>query len=130
MKQKTTAQLKKKLDSLWSEWIRRKDAKDGIATCVTCRNSKPWKEMQCGHFVSRVHLATRWMEQNTAVQCGACNVLKRGNMVEYAVWMNENWGWLTVEELVRLKHTTVKHTRADYLRMIADVEEKLKGLDS
>ena len=32
--------LKNKLDKLWSEYVRRKDAIDGIATCVTCGTQK------------------------------------------------------------------------------------------
>jgi len=128
MKKQSYASLKKKLDAVFSEWIRRKDAKDGIATCVTCGAKKEWKSIQCGHFVSRVHLATRWLEQNCAPQCSTCNVLKRGNMVEYAVWMNENWGWGTIEELRRLKHTTVKYTPAKLKEMIEDYQAKVKAL--
>lgn len=116
------------MDKLWSEYIRRKDAVDGIASCVTCGAKKPWKEIQCGHFVSRVHLATRFLEQNCAPQCPTCNVLRRGNMVEYAVWMEANWGWQTIRDLRELKHTTVKYNRGDYERMIADVKLKLGAM--
>lgn len=129
MKTKTLASLKKKLDALHSEWIRRKDAKNGMATCVTCGSVKRWQEMQCGHFVSRTHLVTRWAEANTAVQCGRCNVLLRGNYVEYAVWMEANWGWQAIRDLRELKHTTIKITRADYEERIADVQAKLRDLD-
>lgn len=120
--------LKNKMDALWSQWIRQKDAVDGISTCVTCGAQKPWKEMQCGHFVSRVHLATRFLEQNCAPQCSTCNVLRRGNMVEYVVWMEANWGWATIQDLRDLKHTTVKYSRSDYERMIGDVKQKLEDL--
>jgi hypothetical protein len=85
--------------------------------------------MQCGHFVSRVHLATRWLETNTHVQCGTCNVLLRGNYVEFAVYMNDAWGWQTIRDLRDLKHTTVKLSRSDYEEKIADVQAKLAELD-
>lgn len=125
MKTKTLASLKAKMDKLWSEYIRRKDARGGLATCVTCRKSAPWKEMQCGHFVSRVHLATRWLETNTHVQCAACNVLLRGNYVEFAVYMIDQWGEATVRDLRDLKHKTVKYNRSEYETMIEDVLVKL-----
>lgn len=129
MKPKTTASLKKKLDQLWSEWIRRKDAVGGMATCVTCGAVKRWQEQQCGHFVSRVHLSTRWLEQNTAVQCYACNCLRGGNFIEYAVWMEKNWGWQTIRDLREMKHQTLKITRAGYLERIEEVKQKLAELD-
>ncbi len=128
-KAKTSASLKNKLDKLWSEYIRRKDAKGGIATCVTCKKSAPWKEMQCGHFVSRVHLATRWLETNTHVQCPTCNVLLRGNYVEFAVYMIDQWGESCVRDLRDLKHTTLKITSAGYEERIEEVKQKLAELD-
>lgn len=129
MKVKTLKALKATLDKLWSEYIRRKDAKGGIATCVTCGVQKPWKEIQCGHFVSRVHLATRFLEQNCAPQCYSCNVLRGGNYVEYAVWMEANWGWQTIRDLRDLKHTNLKITRSGYEERIEDVKQKLAELD-
>jgi hypothetical protein len=129
-KKPTLAALKAKMDKVWSEWVRRKDARGGLATCVTCSAVAPWKNMQCGHFVSRVHLATRFLEQNTAVQCYSCNVLRSGNYVEYAVWMEANWGWQTIRDLRDLKHTTVKYSRSDYETMIEETKAKLQALDS
>lgn len=126
---KSLSSLKTKMDKLWSEWIRRKDAKGGMVACVTCGTVKRWQEQQCGHFVSRVHLATRFLEQNCAPQCGRCNVLLRGNMIEYAVWMEANWGWQAIRDLRELKHTTVKYSRSDYESMIEDTKAKLASLD-
>ena len=128
-KPKTLASLKRKLDALHSEWVRRRGAKGGMAICITCGAQKRWQEMQAGHFVSRVHLATRWLEQNVAVQCSTCNCLLRGNYVEYAVWMEANWVWQTIRDLRDLKHTTVKYSRAGYETMIAETKAKLASLD-
>lgn len=125
---KPLSTLKRKLDALHSEWIRRKDAKGGMVACVTCGAVKRWQEIQCGHFVSRVHLATRFLEQNCAPQCSTCNVLRRGNMVEYVVWMEANWGWATIRDLRDLKHTTLKITRAGYEDRIEEVRQKLADL--
>ena len=128
-KKPTLAKLKKDLDGLWSQYIRRKDAVGGIAQCVTCGVQKPWKEQQCGHFVSRVHLSTRWLEQNTAVQCYSCNVLRGGNYIEYAVWMEANWGFQAIRDLRELKHTNLKISRSGYEERIEEVKALLAELD-
>ena len=129
MKAKTSAQLKKKLDALWSEWIRRKDSKAGMATCVTCGAVKRWQEQQCGHFVSRVHLSTRWLETNTHVQCYACNVLRGGNPAEFAAYLLEHWGGSCVRDLVELKRTNLKISRVGYEERIEEVKQRLAELD-
>ena len=44
MKKLTRSKLIKKLDSLFSKYIRRKDAIDEVAKCVTCGVERHWKE--------------------------------------------------------------------------------------
>lgn len=85
IKKLTVSQIKKKLDTEFSIFIRLKYAdKNGLVACYTCGIKKHWKEMQCGHYDSRSHLSTRWDEENARVQCVGCNVFKHGNMVEYS----------------------------------------------
>ena len=43
----------KKLDAIFSIYIRRRYAKDDIAECVTCGKQDHWKSLQAGHFMSR-----------------------------------------------------------------------------
>ena len=129
MKKKTYAQLKKLLDETHSIYIRREAAdKDGIASCITCGIRKHWSELQAGHFISRVHLATRWLDVNVHPQCKPCNVFKHGNLIEYAVWMNENYGWAAIADLRDLKHKKVKYSRSDLQEMIDTYQTKLKDL--
>jgi hypothetical protein len=96
----TRSQLVKKLDDVFSKYIRQRDAVDGYATCVTCGTTRPWKEMQNGHYMSRGHLPTRWDETNCHVQDAACNVFKKGNYTEYAIYMVNRYG---VDKLEQLK---------------------------
>jgi hypothetical protein len=122
--------LKNKLDAVFSQWIRRKNAtSQGLAVCVSCGAVKPWKEQQCGHFVSRIYLATRWHEKNCAVQCGACNVLRRGNYAEYTAYMLRKYGQGVIDELLVLKRKPVKFTAADLELMIKDTKRKLETLN-
>ena len=83
-KKPTRKTLIAKLDKVFSEYIRRKDAKNDIATCVTCGKKDHWKKLQAGHFMSRKHYATRWDEENVEVQCQACNVFRYGEQYLFA----------------------------------------------
>lgn len=130
MKAKTYASLKREADKVFSEWIRRGAVFDNIGTavCVTCAAPHHWKRLQCGHFVSRVHLATRWDEQNCAPQCYACNILRRGSPAEFAQWLMESRGLAIIDELVERKRTSVKYTRADLTALIDTYKQKLSEL--
>ena len=75
-KKLTRSKLVKKLDAVFSQYIRLKDADEfGNATCFTCGKVDHWKKLQNGHFQSRKHYATRWDEMNCQVQCvSGCNM--------------------------------------------------------
>ena len=77
---------------MFSIYIRRKDAVDGIAECVTCGDKKEWKYQQNGHYMSRGHYPTRWDETNCHVQDAKCNVFKKGNYTEYSLFMIKKYG--------------------------------------
>ena len=128
----TLASLKKKCDTAFSIFIRTQDvARDGTTECITCRVRKPWREQQCGHFVSRVYLATRYRTDNAHQQCGACNVLRRGNMVSYSAYMITAYGVEIIDSLLSIRSKTVKFSRSDYEEMIERfnrlAEENLHG---
>ena len=84
VKKKTTSQLKKHLDKVFSIYIRNKYAINGYVQCYTCGVTKSISEMQNGHFISRSYLATRFLEQNVRPQCVGCNVFGGGKPVEFA----------------------------------------------
>lgn len=129
MKKPSFRSLKHKLDVVFSQWIRRRHAtSQGDAVCVTCTKVASWKELQCGHFVSRVYLATRWDERNAAVQCGACNVLRRGNYAEYTAYMLRKYGPGIIDELLQRKMAVIKYTPADLVGLIDTYKQKLEAL--
>lgn len=70
--------LVKNLDTVFSQYIRLRYAKDEIAECVTCGKKDHYKKLQCGHFMSRRHYSTRWDENNVGVQCYGCNITSQG----------------------------------------------------
>ena len=125
----TYARLKREADSVFSQWVRRKDAdSEGLVCCVTCGQKEPWKQMQCSHFISRVHLATRFDERNAHPGCYSCNVLRRGNVGEYALFLTRTYGPQVLQELVDKKRESVKYTRSDLESLIASYKARLEAL--
>ena len=80
--------LIKRLDKVFSLYIRIKNSNDfGITKCVTCNKEDHYKNMQCGHFISRKHYILRWDEENCNVQCVACNVFRYGEQYKYSLFL-------------------------------------------
>jgi hypothetical protein len=129
MKTKTPKQLKKKADDLFSIHIRKKYAdSDGYVKCYTCDKAYPIKEIQCGHFVRRVHLSTRWDEDNARPQCFACNVWKRGNYDEFALRLVNECGTDILNRLNVRKNEICKMTKSKYETLISELEDKIVKL--
>lgn len=101
-KKPTVAKLKKKLDKVFSEWIRRRDRD----ICFTCGN----KGTHAGHYILRRHMNTRWDERNVHCQCVRCNVFEYGNMDVYALRLQTQYGDGILNELNMLKHTIKQFT--------------------
>ena len=91
-KKLTRSKLVKKLDAVFSQYIRLKDADEfGNATCFTCGKVDHWKKLQNGHFQSRKHYATRWDEMNCQVQCVSCNMFKGGEQFLFGKYLDERF---------------------------------------
>ena len=74
--------------------------------------------MQCGHFQSRKHYATRWLELNVAVQCAGCNVFRYGEQFLFSKNLDEKYGGGTAEKLYIKSRETVKYSNDELLDMI------------
>lgn len=124
-KKPTRSKLVKKLDTVFSQYIRRSNAdNNGYCTCVTCNKTFHWKEIQAGHFMSRKHYSTRWDERNVKTQCVACNVYRAGEQYKYSIFLGSelaNVLYLKSKELV-------KFTNYELEDMINDYSDKLKKL--
>tara|TARA_R110000765_G_scaffold3856_2_gene12159 strand:- start:577 stop:966 length:390 start_codon:yes stop_codon:yes gene_type:complete len=91
-KKLTRSKIVKKLDTIFSQYIRQKNAVDEIATCFTCGKEDHWKKLQNGHFQSRRHYSTRWDEINCQVQCAGCNVFKYGEQYVFGNKLDSKFG--------------------------------------
>ena len=116
------------LDAIFSRYIRLKDAdKEGMATCVTCGKKDNHTSMQCGHFISRQHMYTRFCELNCHVQCEDCNVRLRGNLARYAKYL-ESTNRGSVDLLMEQGHTVYKYSITELKEMIAHYTQRIKLL--
>ena len=91
-KKPTRSKLVKKLDIVFSQYVRLSNADDrGYCTCITCGKKGHWKTggIQAGHFISRKHYSTRWDERNVKPQCVACNVYRAGEQYKYSLYLGE-----------------------------------------
>ena len=118
-KKPSLSKLTKELDRVFSIYIRSKAAdNNGVAECYTCGVRKPWKDLQCGHFVSRAHRSVRWEAKNCRVQCYACNVMRSGNLAEFTVRLQKECGGEFVDDLLRMKHHVVKFSTVELQNLI------------
>ena len=91
-KKVSRSKLVKKLDTIFSQYIRLKNSVDEKATCFTCGKVDHWKKLQNGHFQSRKHYSTRWDEVNCQVQCAGCNVFKYGEQFVFGKNLDLEYG--------------------------------------
>lgn len=120
-KKPTVSSLKKKLDKIFSQYIRKKDADiNGNVNCYTCGVTKKWEKdgMQAGHFMSRKHTITRWDEQNVKPQCYSCNCHYYGKQYQFALNLNKEYGNGTSEALLLKSRQTQKNTISDLQELI------------
>ncbi len=126
---KSVSKLKKELDKWFSLYIRLRHAtSEGISQCFTCGKIDHYKKLQCGHFQSRRHHATRWNEQNCQVQCVKCNMFEQGEQWQFGIKLNSQFGLGTSQDLEYLARTTVKKTRIEYEEDITYYKAIVKNL--
>tara|TARA_R110001606_G_scaffold279219_1_gene427727 strand:- start:360 stop:749 length:390 start_codon:yes stop_codon:yes gene_type:complete len=117
-KKLTRSKLVKKLDTIFSQYIRQKNSVDEISICFTCGKSDHWKKLQNGHFQSRRHYSTRWDEVNCQVQCAGCNVFKYGEQYVFGNKLDQKFGTGTSRRLHIKAQQIVKLSDSDLQDLI------------
>lgn len=133
-KPKTTAKLKNDLWTVFSRYIRLRDAirttgdiKYGI--CVTCDKTYPTIDLQAGHFISKkVCNALRFHEQNVHAQCEGCNGYRFGEQDLYAQAIERMYGKEVLEILRRARYEVKRDSRPELLALTALYKGKLNEL--
>lgn len=128
MRKTSRKTLVKKLDQVFSLYIRLRYAKNEIAECYTCGKKDHYKKLQCGHFMSRKHYATRWDELNCQVQCYSCNVMRYGEQYKFGLKLAKEIDKDLPEKLLAKTRNTVKYSDIDLLEMINLYKERVQNL--
>jgi hypothetical protein len=126
------SRLDEKLWKIFSEFIRRRDAKKfsggEIAKCITCGKIDTWKNLQAGHFISRRFKATKFNEKNNNAQCYSCNMMSEGRQFEHGKAINRIYGEGTAEMILAESRKTVKYGAWEYQILIDLYKFKLSEL--
>ncbi len=102
--------LKKELDKWVSLFVRLTYANDnGFVCCYTCDKISHYKNMHCGHFVSRGKLATRFDMRNMRPQCPGCNLFGGGKPDVFALKLTSEYGDGIIKELYQLSNKITKY---------------------
>ena len=121
--------LKVKLDRVFSQYIRLRDMLPGnVFQCISCGKIKPINQADCGHYINRKHMATRYSEMNCNAQCRSCNRFDEGNMMGYRrnlVWRHGENKVLLLESM---KYETRKYTEFEYKALIEHYKKEVKRL--
>jgi hypothetical protein len=112
-------QSKAKADKYFSLFIRKRD--EG-KPCITCGR---YTKLDCGHFLSRRHEATRYDEKNSHGQCIKCNRFEYGNQYEHAKAIDRLYGDGTADELYLKSKMFCKRNMYDYEQIAKYYKDKL-----
>ena len=101
--EKSIPELTEKADKLFSEDIRKKDADEtGFVKCCCCGVMFRWKDLDCGHYISRSKFAVRYDERNAHPQCRSCNGKHNDNPKPFQMYILKTYPAGTLTELNKL----------------------------
>lgn len=119
---------KKELDEVFAEYIRLRDSNGDTFRCISCGQVKPMSQCQCGHYISRAHMATRFDEKNSNGQCVGCNIFKSGNVVEYRFGLIDKYGEEVVNQLEAMRNDQRQIKDPEYKELIQYYKDKVKQM--
>ena len=119
-------------DKLWrvfSLYVRLRDSdENGNGKCITCGKLVHYQSAHCGHFISRRYLATKFDEQNNALQCVSCNTYNQGRQFEYALAIDRKYGKGTAEKLYLKSKQTCKRGKFEIDEMTKYYKKEVEKL--
>jgi len=123
---KSKQSLVKSLDKIFSQFIRLRDTKGGLGRCISCQKVITYKECDCGHYINRKHMTTRFDEKNCNAQCISCNRFDEGNMQGYRRGLIQKIGEYETDLLEVKKHGTSTMGVFELELLIKDYKRKIK----
>tara|TARA_R100000541_G_C1892260_1_gene83644 strand:+ start:1116 stop:1505 length:390 start_codon:yes stop_codon:yes gene_type:complete len=129
MKKKSRKSIVKRLDTVFSLYIRLKDAdQNGYVKCISCDKIKHYKEVDAGHFISRRYMSTRYDVLNVFAQCRYCNRYAEGNQWLYSKALEKIKKGLPKKLYLKSKQTK-KYSGDDLESLITFYNNLLKKLN-
>ena len=117
-----------KLDKVFSLYIRQRDSENGVFKCISCGQIKPYDQCDCGHYINRQHISTRFDEKNCNAQCRKCNRFEEGNAQGYRRGLIEKYGE-KADELLEMKKFNTSHLNLPEIEILTKYyKEKIKEL--
>lgn len=109
----SVAELKKKAQTIFNAWIRKRDVD---VPCISCGG---WPNPQAGHYMSAGHhSALRFDEHNVNRQCLRCNSFLHGNLINYRRGLIKKIGVDAVERLENFPKSAHKWDRLSLISII------------
>lgn len=124
------ANYKEKLDKVFSQYIRLRDMIPGttIFRCISCGMIKPINQADCGHYINRQHMSTRYSEVNCNAQCRSCNRFDEGNIQGYRRGLVLKYGEARVCLLESTKYEMRKYSEFEYKALISHYQGEIKRI--
>ena len=111
--------------------IRMEHADDaGNCQCVCCGRVQHYTDMDCGHFIDGKANAIRFDERGMFPCCVNCNRHLNGNKEAYGRFLLKHSGQAVIDDLLRLRNTQMKITRADLESMRRSIKTRIKAQDN
>jgi len=118
-----------KLDDAFSKYIRMSAADyNGYVFCFTCRTPHHWKDADCGHFIPRARMATRWEPMNCKPQCKRCNLHRHGERDIFRAELVRIYGKDAIEAMETRARLGGKHGLIQMGALLQDYKAKNKKL--
>lgn len=121
MKKPNRKTVVKKLDKIFSQYIRARDNN----TCIICGTKK---RPTNGHLFSRTSYSTRWDELNCHCSCWGCNYKHEYDFYPYQTWFVNKYGQEAYDELHAKFRSLTKFSTPDLLDLIDTYKDKVKKL--
>jgi len=129
-KSKTTSQLIKELDTVFSEFIRVRDADhDGTVICFVTGEKVFWNDgCDAAHFCNRQHMSTRWDEMNVHACTSTSNRHDTDHLPVYGHKMILKYGPEAFHALLDRRRALTKFTAFELQEKIDHYKEEVRKL--
>lgn len=128
MKKLSRSKIIKKLDSIFSIFIRLRDCNsDWIVICPLCWARVPRKKAQNMHFISRWVLKYRYDEDNCHAGCMRCNVILNWNYIIYTRRMQNRYWVEKIDKMINDKQI-FKITTPELTEMIENYTKLARAI--